>query len=121
MPPLDGLTVLDFSRLLPGPLATLFLADMGARVIKVEDPAGGDYIRWTPPLQGEYSSYFYLLNRGKESIAIDLKSEDGKEVIKKIVKKTDVLVESFRPGVMDSLGLDMEIQKQNTEKERDMI
>lgn len=105
MLPLDGLTVLDFSRLLPGPLATLFLADLGARVIKVEDPNGGDYIRWTPPLQGEYSSYFYLLNRGKESIAVDLKTDEGKNLIKRVIKKTDVVVESFRPGVMDSLGL----------------
>ena len=108
MLPLENILVLDFSRLLPGPLATLFLAEMGARVIKVEDPNGGDYIRWTPPLQGDYSSYFYLLNRGKESVTFDLKNSNDIDKIKKIVKKTDVVVESFRPGVMDSLGLGYE-------------
>ncbi len=107
--PLSGITVVDLSRLLPAPLATLFMAQMGARVIKIEEPAVGDYIRWTPPMQGEYSSFFYLLNRGKESVTLNLKEEEGKEILKELVKKSDVLVESFRPGVMDSLGVGYEV------------
>ena len=105
MLPLDGIVILDLSRLLPAPLATLFLRQMGARVIKIEDPAGGDYLRWTPPLQGEYSSFFHILNRGKESITLNLKIEKGRDIFKKLVKFADVVVESFRPGVMDSLGV----------------
>ena len=108
MLPLSGITIVDLSRLLPAPLATLFMAQMGARVIKIEEPAGGDYIRWTPPMQGDYSAFFYLLNRGKESVTINLKNEKGREIFREIVKKADVLVESFRPGVMDSLGLGYE-------------
>ncbi len=108
MLPLEGITVLDLSRLLPAPLATLFMAQMGARVIKIEDPSGGDYIRWTPPLTGKYSSFFYILNRGKESLTLNLKKEEGREIFKKLVEKADVLVESFRPGVMDSLDLGYE-------------
>ncbi len=108
MLPLSGITVVDLSRLLPAPLTTLFMAQMGARVIKIEDPRGGDYLRWTPPLQGEYSAFFYLLNRGKESVTLNLKEERGREILRRIVRKADVLVESFRPGVMDSLGVGYE-------------
>jgi alpha-methylacyl-CoA racemase len=103
--PLHGLKVLDLSRLLPGPYATLVLADLGATVDKVEEPTGGDYIRQMPPLRDGESALFYGLNRNKRSLALDLKSEAGREAFKRLVRGYDVLVESFRPGVMDKLGL----------------
>jgi alpha-methylacyl-CoA racemase len=103
--PLSGLRVLDLGRLLPGPFCTMLLADLGADVIKVEDLAGGDYIRWTPPLHGEYSAAFYGLNRNKRSIKLNLKSDGGREAFLRLVETADVVVESFRPGVMDRLGV----------------
>jgi alpha-methylacyl-CoA racemase len=108
--PLDGLTVLDLSRLLPGGFCSCLLADFGADVIKVEDTRAGDYIRWTPPrYDGAEPSAggapFLALNRGKRSIQIDLKSADGVEVLLRLVRGADVLLESFRPGVMDRLGV----------------
>ncbi|HIN85065.1 MAG TPA: CoA transferase [Myxococcales bacterium] len=104
-PPLKGLRVLDLSRLLPGPFLTLLLADQGADVTKIEAPSGGDWVRWIPPLCGPISIQFSALNRGKKSIALNLKSPDGVEILKRLVKDADVLVESFRPGVMDRLGV----------------
>jgi len=106
--PLEGLKVLDLSRLLPGPYATLVLADLGAQVDKVEDPQGGDYIRHMPPMKGEVSALFLALNRNKRSVTLDLKRPQGVEAFKKLVQGYDVLVESFRPGVMDKLGLSFE-------------
>jgi crotonobetainyl-CoA:carnitine CoA-transferase CaiB-like acyl-CoA transferase len=103
--PLSGLRVLDLSRLLPGPWCSMLLADLGADVIKVEDPNGGDYIRWTPPMQGEYSAMFHTLNRNKRSIVLDLKSEPGRDAFLRLVSTADVVLESFRPGVMDRLGV----------------
>ncbi len=103
--PLDGLRVLDFTRLLPGPYATLVLADLGAEVIKIESPKGGDYLRWMPPLTGKKSYAFNALNSGKESLAVDLKTDEGVAIIHKLLVDTDVVIESFRPGVMDRLGL----------------
>jgi crotonobetainyl-CoA:carnitine CoA-transferase CaiB-like acyl-CoA transferase len=103
--PLTGVRVLDLTRLLPGPYCTLLLADLGADVIKVEDCQGGDYLRWSPPLHGEYSSAFYTLNRNKRSIALDLKVDAGREAFLRLVESADVVVESFRPGVMDRLGV----------------
>ncbi|NPV90591.1 MAG: CoA transferase [Firmicutes bacterium] len=103
--PLEGIRVLDLSRLLPGPLCTLFLADLGAEVIKVEDHAGGDYIRWFEPRMKHQSAFFYVLNRNKKSIRLNLRDEEGRGIFKKIVKDADVLVETFRPGAMDRLGL----------------
>lgn len=103
--PLDGVRVLDFSTLLPGPLATLILAEAGARVLKVERPGRGDEMRSYVPKFGEDSVNFALLNRGKQSIEVDLKSSEGKERLRTLVRSTDVLVEQFRPGVMDRLGL----------------
>lgn len=107
--PLEGLRVLDLTRLLPGPYATLVLADLGARVDKVEDPAGGDYARQSPPLRGEESAIFYALNRNKRSLALDLKTASGRGVLLRLVERYDVLVESFRPGVMERLGLGWEV------------
>jgi alpha-methylacyl-CoA racemase len=110
---LDGLRVLDLTRLLPGGFCSLMLSDFGADVIKVEDTGFGDYIRWAPPHyegaeQSAGSSLFLSLNRGKRSIRIDLKSERGKDVLLRLARDADVLLESFRPGVLDRLGVGYE-------------
>src|ERR1700688_976109 len=105
--PLDGVTVLDLTRVLSGPYCTMLLADMGARVIKVEQPGKGDDTRaWGPPfLQGE-SAYFLSINRNKESVTLDFKQPLGRNVLDRLVAMTDVLVENFRPGTLGKLGLD---------------
>ena len=105
---LEGLKVLDLTRLLPGGYCTMLLADMGADVLKLEDPFGGDYVRWFPPKINEESAYFLAVNRNKKSMKLNLKHERGKEIFKELVKHYDVLVEGFRPGVMDKLGLGYE-------------
>lgn len=105
---LEGLRVLDFSRLLPGPYASLVLADLGADVVKVEAREGGDYLRFMPPLTGKVSYAFAALNAGKRSIALDLKHPDGAKLAFDLAMKADVLIESFRPGVMARLGLGYE-------------
>lgn len=101
--PLEGLLVADFSTLLPGPLATLILAEAGAEVVKVERPGGEDARRF-PPQKNGYSVFFALLNRGKTGMVADLKSEDGKARAWDLVSRADILVEQFRPGVMERLG-----------------
>jgi crotonobetainyl-CoA:carnitine CoA-transferase CaiB-like acyl-CoA transferase len=106
--PLEGLRILDLTRLLPGPYATLVLADLGADVVKVEEPEIGDYCRVLPPMAGEISGLFHLLNRNKRSIALDLKRPAGRETFFKLLEHFDVVVESFRPGVMERLGLGFE-------------
>lgn len=106
--PLSDVRVLDLTRLLPGPYATLVMADLGAKVDKLEDPQGGDYIRQMPPQRGEESALFYALNRNKRSIALDLKKPQGTAAVMRLLERYDVLVESFRPGVMDKLGLGWE-------------
>lgn len=103
--PLEGVRVLDLSRLLPGGYATLVLADLGADVVKVEEPGRGDYIRWTPPMAGEFSASHVALNRNKRSITLNLKIEAGRDLLLELGKRFDVLVESFRPGVLDRLGV----------------
>jgi len=103
--PLDGLKVIDFTRLLPGPYASLVLADLGADVVKVESPKGGDYLRWIPPLDGKLSYGFKALNSGKRSLAVDLKRPEGVVIARKLAEGADILLESFRPGVMARLGL----------------
>jgi crotonobetainyl-CoA:carnitine CoA-transferase CaiB-like acyl-CoA transferase len=105
MQPLKGICVLDFSTLLPGPLATLILAEAGAEVIKIERPGRGDEMRTYEPKFGHDSVNFALLNRGKRSIAIDLKAPGAVETLKPLLKTADVVVEQFRPGVMDRLGI----------------
>jgi crotonobetainyl-CoA:carnitine CoA-transferase CaiB-like acyl-CoA transferase len=107
--PLHDVVVVDLSRALAGPHATMMLADLGARVIKVEAPAGGDDTRaWGPPFVGpsddQISTYFLSCNRNKESVVLDLKSEEGKGVLERLVRHADVLVENFRTGVLDRLG-----------------
>lgn len=109
--PLGGIRVLDLSRLLPGPFCTLILNDLGAEVVKVEEPGGGDYLRWWPPLLDDSSAYFHILNRGKKSIALNLKDSQAREIFLDLVLKTDVVVESFRPGVMERMGLGFETLK----------
>jgi crotonobetainyl-CoA:carnitine CoA-transferase CaiB-like acyl-CoA transferase len=102
--PLTGLKVIDFTRVLAGPLCTMLLADMGAEVIKVEDPRHGDDTReWAPFVDG-WSTYFLGVNRNKKSVALDLKSADGIALLEDLIRSGDVLVENFRPGTLDRLG-----------------
>ena len=104
--PLTGLTILDLSRVLSGPYCTMLAADMGARVIKIEHPNGGDDTRaWGPPFLGTESAYYLSINRNKESVALDFKTAGGREVLDKLIAKADVLVENFRPGTLARLGL----------------
>ena len=105
--PLDGITVLDFTRVLSGPYCTMLLSDLGARVIKIEHPVRGDDTRhWGPPFIGDESAYFLSINRNKESLTLDFKHEDGRRVLDALLPRTDVLVENFRPGTLESAGLD---------------
>lgn len=114
--PLAGIKVLDLSRLLPGPFCSLMLADLGADVLKVEDTGAGDYTRMLPPYAGDEETrrrgaagvQFCALNRNKRSIQIDLKTEQGREILLKLVAEHDVVLESFRPGVLDKLGVGYE-------------
>lgn len=117
MTALAGLRVLDLSRLLPGGFCSLLLADLGADVLKVEDTGAGDYLRWSPPAYegadpSAASALFLALNRGKRSIRLDLKTEGGREVLLGLVRRHDVLLESFRPGVLDRLGVGYERLRQ---------
>src|SRR5438876_635567 len=106
LPLLEGITVLDLTRVVAGPFCTMLLADLGARVIKVEEPGVGDETRhWGPPFIDGESAYFLGLNRGKESIELDLKDQTGLEAARKLAERADVVVQNFRPGVADRLGL----------------
>jgi crotonobetainyl-CoA:carnitine CoA-transferase CaiB-like acyl-CoA transferase len=105
MGPLKGVKVLDLSRLLPGPYCTLLMADYGAEVIKIEEPGKGDYIRWRQPAIGDIGARHLTINRNKKSIELNLKSVEGKEIFIKMAAEADVILESFRPGVMERLGL----------------
>ena len=107
--PLTGIRVLDLTRLLPGAYCTQLLADMGADVIKVEEPGAGDYMRWTPPLVDGQSALFNALNRNKRSIALDLKTDRGNRTLLRLADTGQVLVEGNRPGVMDRLGLGWQV------------
>lgn len=102
--PLSGITVVDLSRILAGPYCTLLMAEMGARVIKVEPPKGGDDARAYGPFVNGKSTYFASVNRGKESIALDLKADGDRKIFEKLLEKADVVVENFRPGTMEKLG-----------------
>ncbi|WP_342234504.1 CaiB/BaiF CoA transferase family protein [Inquilinus sp. OTU3971] len=105
---LDGIKVLDLTRLLPGAFCSQMLADLGADVLKIEQPDGGDYNRSFPPLNRAESGSFLLLNRNKKSLTLNLKTEMGKEILRRLARDADVLLEGFRPGVMDRLGLSFE-------------
>lgn len=109
--PLTGVRVLDLSRLLPGPFCTLLLADLGAEVIKVEDVEGGDYIRAMAPFIGGESAYFLALNPGKKSLSLNLKAPAGRRLFLKLAATAGVIVESFRPGTVDRLGIGYEAVK----------
>jgi alpha-methylacyl-CoA racemase len=111
--PLRGICVLDLSRYLPGPYLTRILADLGANVIKVESPFGGDPMRHLPPMVGDHTAAFSALNYGKRSIALNLKESSGAKLFLALAQKADVLVESFRPGVMAKYGLAYETLKAN--------
>ena len=102
--PLSGITIIDLSRILAGPYCTLLLAELGARVIKVEPPGQGDDARHYGPFRNGKSAYFVSVNRGKESIALDLKSPTGRDIFERLLDKADALVENFRPGTMEKLG-----------------
>jgi crotonobetainyl-CoA:carnitine CoA-transferase CaiB-like acyl-CoA transferase len=105
-PPLDGISVLDFSHALAGPYCTMLMAAYGAKVIKVEGPEGDIGRTWGPPFNGADAAYFVGLNSGKQSLAIDLKTPSGLDACRKLAAKADILVENFRPGTMNRLGLD---------------
>lgn len=104
--PLSSLKILDFSTLLPGPYATLMLADMGAQVLRVESPTRPDLVRTLPPMIDDDSAAHHYLNRNKQSIALDLKKPQAIDIVKKLVLEYDIVIEQFRPGVMQRLGLD---------------
>lgn len=108
MKPLEGLVVLDMTRVLAGPFAAMMFADLGAEVIKIERPEGGDDTRAYPPFQKGESAYFMSLNRGKRSVTLNLKHPRGKEILKELAKKSDILIENFKPGTMDKLGVGYE-------------
>src|SRR5439155_13050144 len=111
--PLSGIRILDLSRLLPGAYASQMLADYGADVIKIEEPGSGDYGRFMPPqLAGGMSLYFVAINRNKRSMTLNLKLQAGREIFLRMVRQADVVLESFRPGVMDRLGLGYEQLKE---------
>ncbi|MBK65619.1 MAG: CoA transferase [Chloroflexi bacterium] len=114
---LEGITVIDCSQILAGPFCSMLLADHGARVIKVEKPNGGDDVRgWGPPFIGDDSSAFVQLNRNKESISLDIKEEEGKKILTKLIKKSDVLIENSRVGTMEKLGFGYEDVKKINSK-----
>lgn len=106
---LKGIRILDLSRLLPGPLCSMMLADLGAEVIKIEEPGLGDWIRYAPPMLKENSSYYLSLNRNKKSMTLDLRREKGRAIFLDMVKEADVVIDGFRPGVMKKLGLSYDI------------
>lgn len=114
--PLSGVTVLDITRVVAGPFCAMMLADMGATVIKIENPGDPDYTRTFPPMidhgDGQSSAFYAQYNRNKQGISIDLRSEDGKALLKRLVRKADILIENFRPGVMDKLGVGYDVLRQ---------
>ena len=103
--PLDGVKILDLTWVYAGPFASMMLCDMGAEVVKVERPPFGDWVRLAPPLKNGQSGYFYMLNRRKKSVALDLKNDKGKQIFLDLVKKFDVVLENFKAGTMEKLGL----------------
>ncbi len=111
---LDGIKVLDFSRVLAGPFVTMILGDLGADIIKVEPPGGDETRQWAPFVDGE-SAYFMSTNRNKKSIVIDLRRDEGKEIVYKLVKTCDIVVENFRPGVVEKLGIDYNTLRKHKE------
>src|SRR5918999_4236329 len=113
--PLAGITVVDLTRALAGPYATMMLADAGAEVVKVERPGKGDDSRgWGPPFVEGESTYFLSVNRGKRSLTLNLKHEEGRRILRRLVDDADVLVENFRPGTLERLGFSYaEVRQRN--------
>ena len=109
---LEGVRVIDLSRLLPGPYATMLLGDLGAEVIKVEEPGRGDYMREFLPLVNQDSAFFLAVNRNKKSLSLNIKAAEGREVLLRLARSADVVIESFRPGVVDALGIGYEAVKE---------
>src|SRR6056297_3236843 len=110
--PLENIKIIDLSRVLAGPYCTMVLADMGAEVLKVEMPGKGDDSRAFGPYVNDESAYFMSLNRNKKSMTLNLKKQEGKEILKKLVKDADVIVENYRPGTMEKLGLGYDVLKE---------
>jgi len=108
MQPLQGIRVLDLSRVLAGPYCTMVLGDLGADVIKVESPEGDETRAWGPPFAEGESAYYLCVNRNKRSIVVDYKTEEGRAVLRQLLQKSDILVENFRPGTLTRFGLDFE-------------
>ena len=107
--PLAGFTIVDLTRVLSGPYCTMILGDLGARVIKVEHPGKGDDTRhWGPPFIGAESAYFLSINRNKESVTLDFKPAEGREILERLIARADVLVENFRPGTLERAGFSWE-------------
>lgn len=106
--PLEGITVVDFTRILAGPYCTMLLGDLGAEILKVEPPKGDDSRHWGPPFVEGESAYFLAVNRNKKSLVLDLKTEQGREIVLALAAGADVVIENFRPGTMDRLGLSYE-------------
>ena len=123
--PLEGIRIIDLTRILSGPFCTMLMADLGADVIKVEQPVTGDPARGNGPFlsppestedSNQYSTYFMSINRGKRSIAIDLSKSDGREILLQLIDSADVLIENFRPGTIERLGLGYETVKARNPK-----
>lgn len=110
--PLQGIRILDLTRLYPGPLGTMMLADMGADVIKIEDVNAPDYMRYYPPYIQSESAGFIAVNRSKRSLAVNLKIKDGVDIVLALVKTADIVIEQFRPGVLDELGIGYETARE---------
>ncbi|WP_246945163.1 CaiB/BaiF CoA transferase family protein [Bacillus pinisoli] len=113
MLPLEGIKIIDLTRILSGPFCTMTLADMGAEVIKIESPAGDDTRKWGPPFINEQSAYYTSINRNKQSIVLNLKEEKGRKILLDLVKDADVVVENFRPGTIAKLGVGYETLKEH--------
>jgi crotonobetainyl-CoA:carnitine CoA-transferase CaiB-like acyl-CoA transferase len=111
-PPLKGLKVLDFTRVIAGSFCTMYMADLGAEVIKLEMPEYGEVMRYQPPVKNGESGFFVTLNRGKKSVTLNLKSPETREIVHKLVERADIVVENFKPGVMKELGYDYESLKE---------
>ena len=111
---LDGIRILDLSRVLAGPFCTMIFGDLGAEVIKVEAPGGSDETRkWGPPFKKGISAYYLCANRNKKSITVDLKSEEGIRLVKELVKNCDVVIHNFKTGTMEKFGIDYETLQQS--------
>ncbi|HEY7700640.1 MAG TPA: CoA transferase, partial [Vicinamibacteria bacterium] len=105
---LSGITVLDFTRILAGPYCTMLLGDLGAEVLKIEPPKGDDSRYWGPPFVEGESAYFLAVNRNKKSLTLDLKTGEARDIVLRLLERVDVVIENFRPGTMDRLGLGYE-------------